>query len=192
MAAGGMISVPLGAFGIWAIHVLLREGWKVALVIMLGGVLGDTVVMLFYILGENLAEYLSPNASNMIATVFSSKILRGILLIALGIFLLKTARSEQKGQVWKFGKFWTPFVGAILPQNLAVVGVTFTFLGIRASDQDWNLFCIIPGFLLGGMTVWIGCIKLFSMWSVLRNNLALILYSAGVLFILSGMYFLRV
>jgi hypothetical protein len=190
MLAGGMVSIPLGPFGIWAIHVFIREGWKVAFVIALGGVLGDTVVVLGYVLGEHVAEYLSPDASKAIAAVFGNAAVRGVLLVVVGIFLLKTARSEQKGEVWKFGKFWTPFVSAISPQNLAMVGITFTLLGIQASSHVWNVAYIIPGFLIGGLSVWMFCIKIFSTWSILRDNLAFILYAFGCLTILWGVFFL--
>ncbi len=189
MLAGFCVSVPLGPFGIWAIHIFVSRGWKAAIIVALGGVTGDILMVLMYLIGSQIAEFLSPGTGALLSTFFLSHVVRGVGLIAVGTFLIFTA---LRNTVAERGLFLTPFLGSVLPQNFLLVGIVLTNFGVHAESAKGHLDLILLGFSIGGLLTWIGFVKVFSLLPWLRENLKLILSIGGGLSITAGLYLIFV
>ncbi|MDP3646343.1 MAG: hypothetical protein Q8R25_04615 [bacterium] len=186
MLAGVAISIPLGPFGFWALHVFLREGRWAAFVIALGGVLGDLLVIAIYLLGSHIASFFSLSVGNFMQSFFSHSIVHGLALFAAGFFFIKAARSEGRGQSFALGKFWSPFVGSLTIQNVLYVGVILTSLGIYAESARGVLEDVLTGIFVGGLGTWMGFVVVFSYIGFLRKHLATILLFFGRAWCIGG------
>jgi hypothetical protein len=203
-AAGAFVSIPLGPFGIWALHVYMREGLGSAIAVALGGVLGDVLIVIAYLFGGFISQkYFSTNLEELIRDVVSNGYVRGCAAIAIGIFLMVAAGREHRPNS-KMSRFTLSFIGAIDPLNMPAIGFVVANFGIQDKAGFGNVVPVIVSFALGGFMMWLSCMWAFSHLHFLRSIvkvelfglkitqpfLTLVLFTFGVAFLCGGIGYL--
>jgi len=173
MIAGGFVSIPVGPFGIWALSVLMNQGWRSAIVVAVGGACGDIVVLVCYLLlGRIVASFFEMNLEVTAQHIFENGVIRGFGLIAVGLFLIWSARREHK-LTSKRTNFWISFFGAANYLNVPAIGFILVKLGIEKAAMTGDFWAVVIGFFIGAFVTWLAGMWLFSRLSFLREKVTI-------------------
>lgn len=147
--AGALNGVPLGPLAILTVNRYWSHGFKAALPVALGTMVGDGIYALLALLLDRQIEDIFTRLETY------GPILLGAVLVTIGMFLRKHKVDMGDGKVaWKHqaGLFVTALVVTLMhPGNFA--GFMAAFAVIDTPDF-WTRFTAYMGIVIGELAVW--------------------------------------